>query len=108
VEAVASSLTELFSPVIIAERVSGMLANYDWITRDTLAYFTPRLTQARQDSDWALAYVKANARTPEQQQAVLAALTFKCDVLWAQLDALHHAYVTPGMPPPGSFVPNIE
>jgi len=108
VEAVASSLTELFSPVIIAERVSGMLANYDWITRDTLAYFTPRLTQARQDSDWALAYVKANARTPEQQQAVLAALTFKCDVLWAQLDALHHAYVTPGMPPPGSFVPNME
>jgi pyrroloquinoline-quinone synthase len=108
VEAVASSLTELFSPVIIAERVSGMLAHYDWITRDTLAYFTPRLTQARQDSDWALAYVKANARTPEQQQAVLAALTFKCDVLWAQLDALHHAYVTPGMPPPGSFVPNVE
>jgi pyrroloquinoline quinone (PQQ) biosynthesis protein C len=52
--------------------------------------------------------VKANARTPEQQQAVLAALTFKCDVLWAQLDALHHAYVTPSMPPPGSFLPNVE
>jgi pyrroloquinoline-quinone synthase len=108
VEAVASSLTELFSPAIIAERVSGMLANYDWITRDTLAYFTPRLTQARQDSDWALAYVKANARTAEQQQAVLAALTFKCDVLWAQLDALHHGYVTPGLVPPGAFVADIE
>jgi pyrroloquinoline-quinone synthase len=108
VEAVASSLTELFSPAIIAERVSGMLANYDWITRDTLAYFTPRLTQARQDSDWALAYVKANARTAEQQQAVLAALTFKCDVLWAQLDALHHAYVAPGLVPPGAFMPDIE
>ena len=105
VEAVASSLTELFSPVIIAERVSGMLANYDWITRDTLAYFTPRLTQARQDSDWALAYVKAHARTPESQQAALAALRFKCDVLWAQLDALHHAYVTPGLIPPWAFMP---
>ena len=41
-EAVASSLTEMFSPTIIAERVSGMLAHYDWITQDTLAYFTPR------------------------------------------------------------------
>lgn len=45
-EAVASSLTELFSPTIIAERVSGMLAHYDFITPDTLSYFTPRLTQA--------------------------------------------------------------
>ncbi len=104
-EAVASSLTEMFSPGIIAERVSGMLANYDWITPDTLAYFTPRLTQAPRDSDFALAYVQEHARTPEQQQAVLAALRFKCDVLWAQLDALHHAYVSPGLPPPGAFVP---
>ena len=104
-EAVASSLTELFSPKIIAERVSGMLAHYDWITRDTLAYFTPRLTQAPQDSDFALAYVQEHARTPAEQQAVLAALRFKCDVLWAQLDALHHAYVAPATPPPGAFVP---
>ena len=104
-EAVASSLTEMFSPKIIAERVSGMLANYDWITQETLAYFTPRLTQAPQDSDFALAYVQEHARTPEQQRAVLDALRFKCDVLWAQLDALHHAYVTPGLPPPGAFVP---
>jgi pyrroloquinoline-quinone synthase len=104
-EAVASSLTELFSPTIIAERVSGMLTNYDWITPDTLAYFTPRLTQAPQDSDWALAYVKAHADTPEKQQAVLAALRFKCDVLWCQLDGLYFAYVAPGMIPPGAFVP---
>ncbi len=104
-EAVASSLTELFSPQIIAERVSGMLAHYDWITRDTLAYFTPRLTQAPQDSDFALAYVQENARTAAEQQAVLAALRFKCDVLWAQLDALHHAYVVPATPPPGAFTP---
>lgn len=104
-EAVASSLTELFSPKIISERVSGMLAHYDWITRETLAYFTPRLTQAPQDSDWALAYVRAHADTPEKQQAVLAALRFKCDVLWSQLDALHFAYVAPGLVPPGAFVP---
>jgi len=105
-EAVASSLTELFSPTIIAERVSGMLANYDWITPDTLAYFTPRLTQAPQDSDWALAYVKQHADTVEKQQAVLAALRFKCDVLWCQLDGLHLAYVAPKLVPPGAFVPD--
>jgi len=104
-EAIASSLTEMFSPQIIAERVSGMLANYDFITRDTLAYFTPRLTQAPRDSDFALSYVQQHARTPAEQQAVLAALRFKCDVLWAQLDALHHAYVQPATPPPGVFVP---
>ena len=105
VEAVASSLTELFSPTIIAERVSGMLKHYDRITQDTLAYFTPRLTQAPQDSDWALAYVKRHADTAEKQQAVLNALRFKCDVLWAQLDALHYAYVTPGLISPGAFRP---
>lgn len=105
-EAVASSLTELFSPTVIAERVSGMLANYAWITEDTLAYFTPRLTQAPQDSEWALAYVKRHADTAEKQQAVLAALRFKCDVLWCQLDGLYFAYVAPGMIPPGAFVPD--
>ncbi len=104
-EAIASSLTEMFSPTIISERVSGMLAHYDWITRDTLAYFTPRLTQAPRDVEFALGYVRQHARTRAEQDSVLAALRFKCDVLWAQLDALHHAYVTPGWIPPGAFVP---
>ncbi len=104
-EAVASSLTELFSPGIISERVSGMLTNYEWVTPETLAYFTPRLKQASQDSDFALAYVKENADTGERQSEVLAALRFKCDILWAQLDALYFAYVEPGLIPPGAFVP---
>jgi pyrroloquinoline-quinone synthase len=104
-EGIASSLTEMFSPDIIADRVRGMLAGYPFITEATLAYFTPRLTQAPQDVDFALAYVKARARTRVEQEAVLAALRFKCDVLWAQLDALYLAYVEPGMPPPGAFVP---
>jgi len=104
-EAVASSLTEMFSPTIIAERVSGMLRNYEWITEDTLAYFTPRLTQAPKDVDFALAYVDEHARTRPLQEQVLAALRFKCDVLWSQLDALHYAYVEPGRIPPGAFVP---
>ncbi len=104
-EAVASSLTEMFSPGIIAERVSGMLAHYNFITKDTLAYFTPRLTQAPNDVNFALAYVKEHARTRDQQEQVLAALRFKCNVLWSQLDALHFAYVSPGLIPPGAFVP---
>ena len=104
-EAVASSLTELFAPQIIRERVTGMLAGYDFVSQETLAYFDQRLTQAPQDSDFALAYVKREARTPEQQEAVLNALRFKCDVLWAQLDALHYAYVAPGHIPPGAFRP---
>jgi coenzyme PQQ biosynthesis protein C len=104
-EAIASSLTELFSPVIIGERMAGMLANYPFVTRETLSYFDKRPPQAERDSDFALGYVKQHARTPEQQRAVLAALEFKCDVLWSMLDALHHAYVAPRHIPPGAFVP---
>ena len=107
-EAVASSLTELFSPGIISERVAGMLANYDFVTRETLAYFDKRPPQAARDSDFALDYVRRFAVTPESQQAVLAALEFKCDVLWAMLDALYHAYVAPKHVPPGAFVPEDQ
>jgi pyrroloquinoline-quinone synthase len=104
-EAIASSLTELFSPQIIGERVEGMLKNYPFVTPETLAYFTARPQQARADSEFALAYVKQHARTAEQQQAVLGALEFKCNVLWAMCDALYHAYVDPKAVPPGAFVP---
>lgn len=104
-EAIASSLTELFSPQIIAERIDGMLANYSFIDRATLAYFTHRPPQAARDAEFALAYVGEHAKTPEDQHAVLAAVTFKCDVLWAMLDALYFAYVAPGFIPPGAFVP---
>ncbi len=107
-EAVASSLTEMFSPDIIAERVAGMLTNYDWITQETLDYFTLRLTQAPDDVEFALAYVDEHATTRALQKQVLAALRFKCDVLWAQLDTLHFAYVEPGQIPPGAFVPKTR
>lgn len=104
-EAVASSLTELFAPGIHRERISGMLENYDFIGDDVMQYFKRRLNQAPRDADFALDYVKANARTPEQQQGVMDALTFKTEVLWAQLDALYFAYVEPGFVPPGAFDP---
>jgi coenzyme PQQ biosynthesis protein C len=104
-EAIASSLTELFSPGIIQERIEGMLKNYDFVTSETLAYFSQRPPQAERDSRFALDYVKANARTIDAQRRVLAALEFKCDVLWAMLDALYYAYVAPGHIPPGAFTP---
>jgi pyrroloquinoline-quinone synthase len=103
-EAVASSLTELFAPKIHEERISGMLAHYDFIDDAIMAYFKRRLTQAPRDADFALHYVRENARTPDQRQAVCDALLFKTNVLWVQLDALHHAYVN-GFIPPGAFVP---
>ena len=105
-EAIASSLTELFSPVIIGERMAGMLANYDFVTRETLGYFDKRPPQAKRDADFALDYVKRHADTRDKQQAVLAALEFKCSVLWAMLDALYFAYVAPKQVPPGAFVPD--
>ena len=105
-EAIASSLTEMFSPLIISERLQGMLAGYDFVSRETLSYFDQRPPQAARDADFALGYVKQHADTPETQAAVLAALEFKCDVLWAMLDALYYAYVAPKHVSPGAFLPD--
>ncbi len=104
-EAVASSLTELFAPSIHRERIVGMLENYDFIGERAMQYFRRRLDQANRDADFALEFVKVHATTLATQDAVVDAVRFKCNVLWAQLDALHHAYVTPGLIPPGAFRP---
>jgi len=104
-EAVASSLTELFAPSIHRERIVGMLENYDFIAERAMQYFRRRLDQANRDADFALEFVKVHATTVATQGAVVDAVRFKCNVLWAQLDALHHAYVTPGLIPPGAFRP---
>ncbi len=104
-EAIASSLTEMFAPKIIAERVDGMLAGYDFVSRETLAYFGARMTQAPRDADFALRHCIETAKTRDDQQACIDALTFKCNVLWSMLDALYHAYVAPGHVPPGAFRP---
>lgn len=106
-EAIASSLTELFAPNLHEERISGMLQHYDFINPSVMTYFQRRLTQAPRDADFALQYVKAHATTPEQRQLVCNALIFKTNVLWVQLDALHHAYVE-GHIPPGAFVPEAS
>jgi pyrroloquinoline-quinone synthase len=104
-EAVASSLTELFAPDLHKTRIAALLENYDFANERTLAYFKTRLTQAPRDVEFGLGFVMREARTRDQQEAALAALRFKTDVLWAQLDALYFAYVSPGLIPPGAFVP---
>ena len=103
-EAIASSLTELFAPSIHEERIAGMLQHYDFVNPDTMSYFKRRLTQAPRDANFALDYVRIHATTPEQRASVCNALIFKTNVLWVQLDALYHAYVE-GHIPPGAFVP---
>lgn len=104
VVAVASSLTELFAPKIHKERIAGMLENYDFIDDRVMAYFKKRLVQAPFDAEFALNYIKDHATTRAEQEACVAAVRFKCNVLWVQLDALYHAYVT-GMIPPGAYRP---
>jgi len=92
VEAVASSLTELFAPDLMAERLAAFERHYSWIDPQGLAYFRARLTQAPRDSEHALEVVTEHCRTPDQQAAAVAALSFKCDVLWSVLDAIDRAY----------------
>ena len=104
VEAVASSLTELFSRNLIVLRMDALRTHYPWLSSG-LDYFTGRLTQAPEDADFALNYVVRHTSTREEQDKAHAALRAKCDILWAQLDALYFAYVNPGWPPPGAFEP---
>jgi pyrroloquinoline-quinone synthase len=106
-EAVASSLTELFSGKLIVLRMDRLRQHYPWLSGG-LDYFQGRLTQAPEDANFALAWVVGHARTRQEQELALGALRAKCDILWAMLDALYFAYVSPGWPPPGAFRPAKE
>jgi pyrroloquinoline-quinone synthase len=92
VEAVASSLTELFAPDLMAERIAAFERFYPWINRNGLAYFRARLEQAPRDAEHALEVVTEYCRSAEEQQRAVEALSFKCDVLWRTLDAIDRAY----------------
>ena len=101
-EAVASSLTEMFSRDLIALRMDKLRQHYPWL-ENGLAYFEARLTQAPDDARFALDWVTKHAGTRAEQELSISALRAKCDILWAQLDALYFSYVNPGWPPPGAF-----
>jgi pyrroloquinoline-quinone synthase len=102
-DAVAASLTELFAPAIHAQRIEGLLANYAFANDVSMSYFRQRLKEAPKDAAFGLKWVLDHADTLEKQDAAAAALSFKTDVLWAQLDALHAAYVESGRIPPGAW-----
>ncbi|MER6995647.1 pyrroloquinoline-quinone synthase PqqC [Streptomyces sp. NPDC000410] len=90
-EAVAASLTELSAPTIMRTRIAAFEQHYPWIDTDGLTYFRRRIDQGGRDSEEALALVLRWAGTREQQDAAVAALGFKCDVLWSLLDAVDNA-----------------
>src|SRR3954451_23243226 len=67
VEAVASSLTELFAPDLMAERLAAFERHYPWINRDGLAYFRARLSQAPRDAGHALEVVTEHCRSTDDR-----------------------------------------
>ncbi|XOK61656.1 pyrroloquinoline-quinone synthase PqqC [Paenibacillus elgii] len=91
-EAVASSLTELFAPTLVSRRIVVFEDLYPWIRPQGLDYFRTRLHQAPRDADHGLELVLRACRTRRDQERAVAALSFKCDVLWSLLDALQLAY----------------
>jgi pyrroloquinoline-quinone synthase len=99
-DAVASSLTELFAPVLMADRIVALEKLYPWLDRRGLDYFRARLTLAPRDSEFGLQYVVAHCTTRESQDRAAEALTIKCHILWGMLDAIYYAYVEPGFLPP--------
>lgn len=90
IEAVAASLTELFAPDLMRERLAAFAQHYPWVDAAGLAYFRSRVQEAPQESASALEIVQRHALTREQQDRALAALRFKCEVLWSLLDAIQH------------------
>ena len=99
IEAVASSLTELFGPGAIRVRLAALEAHYPWIDPAGLQYFRDRLVQAPRDAEHALRLVVEHCRTREQQERAVAALQFKTEVLWAQLEAIAHGETQPSAGP---------
>jgi len=103
-EAVASSLTELFSRDLITLRMDALRRHYPWLSGG-LDYFEARRDQAPADAQFAFQFVADNAHTYAEQQKAIAALSEKCEILWAQLDSIYYSYVQPGWPPPDAFRP---
>jgi pyrroloquinoline-quinone synthase len=91
VEAVASGLTEMFSGHLMRQRVADMLSSYSWIRREDLAYFTNRIDAVSGEGQATVDIVVKYSKTLAEQEKAIAALSFKCDVLWSMLDAIERA-----------------
>jgi len=91
IESVAASLTEMFAPDLMNERLAVLRRHYNWIDPAGLAYFEQRPARAAKEGEYALELVTRHCVTAEEQRRAVAALDFKCDVLWSLLDAIEHA-----------------
>ncbi|HYY73221.1 MAG TPA: pyrroloquinoline-quinone synthase PqqC [Solirubrobacterales bacterium] len=95
IEGVAASLTELFGPDAMRVRLAALESRYPWIDPAGLEYFRRRLVQAPRDAQYALQLVVERCLTREQQERAVAALRFKTEMLWAQLDAIERGVTQP-------------
>jgi pyrroloquinoline-quinone synthase len=98
IEGVAASLTELFGPDAMRVRLAALETRYPWIDPAGLEYFRRRLMQAPRDAQYALDLVVERCTNREQQERAVAALRFKTEMLWAQLDAIERGSRQPEVP----------
>src|SRR5579871_5326058 len=90
--AVASSLTELFAPDLMKNRITAFEKHYTWVKSWGLDYFKSRVTQARVDSDQGLELTFTYCDTREMQEEAVKALQFKCGLLWDLVESVAQAY----------------
>lgn len=93
IDAVASSLTELFAPDLMRKRLAAFPEHYPWIRPEALEYFQSRLVQAPRDSRQGLRLVQRHCTTVETQRRAFEALAFKLEMLWVMIDTIHHGYI---------------
>lgn len=96
-EAVASSLTELFAPSLLARRIEAWRQYYPWVRSESLEYFQVRIARATVDSSQAVEFVVQHAITYALQERCVRALIKKADILWTMLDHLSLTYVESGI-----------
>ena len=88
VVAVASSLTEFFAPDLMSKRIAAWERHYPWVDGEALAYFRGRVPRARRDSEEAIDFVVQQATSLPLQEACVAALIRKTEILWHMLDCI--------------------
>ena len=94
-EAICSSLTELFAPEIHKQRLANWPEHYRWIAPAGLKYFQSRVSLARRDVEFGLAFTLDHFATRAAQERALEILKFKLDVLWQMSDAMALRYGVP-------------
>jgi pyrroloquinoline-quinone synthase len=91
-ESVCASLTELFAPEIHKQRLANWPEHYPWIDLTGLRYFQSRVSLARRDVEFGLAFTLDYFTSRAAQERALEILQFKLDVLWQMNDAMQQRY----------------